>query len=84
MLVGVGAAVELSVAQRLFRVRAGHAPDADALDAHCRARIGGYKRPRRYVFVEELPKTAAGKIQKAELRSRLRAGEWNNQKENGR
>ena len=36
--------------------------------AHCRGRIGGYKIPRRYVFLEELPKSAMDKILKTELR----------------
>ena len=55
----------------LVRLRSGASADADALDAFCRKRIGGYKRPRRYIFVDELPKSAAGKILKAELRRRL-------------
>jgi len=40
----------------------------EALIAHCRARIGGYKIPRRMVFLEQLPKSAMGKILKTELR----------------
>ena len=36
--------------------------------AHCRKHIGGYKIPRRMVFLEQLPKTAVGKIQKNVLR----------------
>ena len=39
-----------------------------ALTAHCRERLAGFKRPRRYVFVDELPKTATGKIQRFRLR----------------
>ncbi|MDH3234611.1 MAG: AMP-binding protein, partial [Alphaproteobacteria bacterium] len=39
------------------------------LIAHCRALIGGYKIPRRYVFLEELPKSAMNKILKNELRA---------------
>ncbi|EMA56882.1 long-chain-fatty-acid--CoA ligase [Halococcus thailandensis] len=33
--------------------------------------LADYKRPREHRFVEELPKTASGKIQKFELRDRL-------------
>jgi long-chain acyl-CoA synthetase len=44
----------------------------EALVAHCRERIGGYKVPRRYRFVDALPKSAMGKILKAELRERYR------------
>ena len=36
--------------------------DVDAVDAHCRDRLAGYKRPREYVIVDELPRNAAGKI----------------------
>ena len=34
----------------------------------CRARMAAYKYPRAVVFVEELPKTASGKILRRELR----------------
>ena len=39
------------------------------LTAFCRERLAGYKRPRRYEFVDDLPKTATGKIQRFKLRS---------------
>jgi acyl-coenzyme A synthetase/AMP-(fatty) acid ligase len=53
---------------------------AETLIAHCRGRIGGYKIPREIRFVQELPKSAMGKILKTELRKRFsdparRAGE---------
>jgi len=41
----------------------------EELIAHCRALIGGYKIPRRYVFLDELPKSAMNKILKNELRA---------------
>ncbi len=40
----------------------------DELDAHCRTRLVGYKRPRRFVVHDTLPKTATGKIQRFRLR----------------
>jgi long-chain acyl-CoA synthetase len=40
----------------------------EELIAHCRGRIGGYKIPRRYVFLDELPKSAMNKVLKNELR----------------
>lgn len=56
----------------ILRLRDGAPADVEAaLDAFCRERIAGYKRPRRWVMVDALPKTPAGKIQKAELRRRL-------------
>ncbi len=41
---------------------------ADDLIAHCRAYLAGYKCPKRIDFVEELPRTATGKLQKFKLR----------------
>ncbi|MGE0874024.1 MAG: AMP-binding protein [Burkholderiales bacterium] len=48
--------------------RAGAKLDAEAIIAHCRARIGGYKIPRRMAFLPALPKSAMGKVLKTELR----------------
>jgi len=46
----------------------------EELDAHCRESpdLAGFKRPRRFVFVREIPKTASGKI----LRRLLRDGRY--------
>jgi acyl-CoA synthetase (AMP-forming)/AMP-acid ligase II len=41
------------------------------LTAHCSARLAGYKRPRRFAFIDELPRNAYGKVLKRELRARL-------------
>ncbi|MBT4985395.1 MAG: AMP-binding protein, partial [Ilumatobacter sp.] len=41
---------------------------AEDLIEHCRERLAGYKRPKRYEFVDALPKTATGKIQRFKLR----------------
>jgi len=43
----------------------------DALDRHCLAQIARFKRPKRYVQLEELPKNNYGKVLKTELRSWL-------------
>ena len=43
--------------------------EADALIAHCRARLAGFKSPRRIEFVDTLPRNAAGKVLKHQLRS---------------
>jgi long-chain acyl-CoA synthetase len=40
----------------------------EELLAHCRSLIAGYKCPRSVEFRDTLPMTAAGKIQKMELR----------------
>ena len=49
-------------------LRARAAADPDELIAFCRARLAGYKYPRRITIVDELPKSATGKILKAKLR----------------
>ncbi len=43
---------------------------AEALQAHVKARLAPYKYPRWIEFVDELPKTATGKIQRFKLRAR--------------
>ncbi len=49
------------------------AVDAGALDELCRnSGLAAFKRPRRYVFVEEIPKSPVGKL----LRRKLVAGEY--------
>jgi benzoate-CoA ligase len=48
----------------------GRTLDEEALADHCRRRLAGFKRPRRVLVLEELPKTATGKIRRAELRKR--------------
>ena len=45
-------------------------PDGE-LDALCRGLLSRHKIPRRYVTVEELPRNAAGKILKRQLREQL-------------
>ena len=59
-------------------LRPGHALTADELKAHCRSQIAGYKCPRSIEFREALPITAAGKIQKVELRAPFWAGRSRN------
>ncbi len=44
---------------------------APELIAHCRLFLAGYKVPRCLLFVEELPKSGSGKVQKRVLRERL-------------
>jgi len=49
-------------------LRSRAAADPDELIAFCRARLAGYKYPRRITIVDELPKSATGKILKGKLR----------------
>lgn len=47
--------------------------EADELDAFCRASgLANFKRPRRYIFVAEIPKSPVGKL----LRRKLAAGDY--------
>jgi long-chain acyl-CoA synthetase len=53
-------------------LRDGSATSVEDLDAHCRARLGGYKVPKRYILSDHpLPKGATGKILKPEIRRTL-------------
>lgn len=51
---------------------AGHLADEKELDLFCLEHIARFKRPKRYVFVDELPKNATGKVLKRELREKFR------------
>jgi len=46
-----------------------HAPGEEDLRTYLRERLAGYKVPRWFAFVDGLPKTATGKIQRFKLRS---------------
>jgi fatty-acyl-CoA synthase len=49
-------------------LKSGHQLEAAAIEAHCRARLARFKIPRRVEFVEALPRTPSGKVQKHLLR----------------
>jgi long-chain acyl-CoA synthetase len=55
-------------------LKPGQDASADALIAHCRERIAGYKVPRTVEYAEALPKSGAGKILKASLREKFWRG----------
>jgi acyl-CoA synthetase (AMP-forming)/AMP-acid ligase II len=46
-------------------------PDADALRDFALQHLADYKVPRRYVFVDALPRNPTGKVVKHELKARL-------------
>ncbi len=50
---------------------AGQALSAEAVLAHLQARIARFKLPRRVLFVDSLPKSALGKVQKPALQAAL-------------
>ncbi len=72
---------EKLVAVVVLKHKNGHNPASDgheslsnwesALTGYLRERLARYKLPRRWVFVEALPRTALGKVQKAALARQL-------------
>jgi benzoate-CoA ligase family protein len=52
----------------------GRTIDPAVIDAHCRSLIAAFKRPKQLFVVNELPKTATGKIQRFALRDQLASG----------
>ena len=76
-VVGVPDALKGEVARAFVVLRGGPPPTpeaggrtADELDAYCRRHLAGYKLPRAWELVAELPKSASGKILKRVLRER--------------
>ena len=53
--------------------RPGSAPGEAELIEFCRGRLAGFKLPKEVVYVDALPRSAAGKVLKRELRDRLKA-----------
>jgi fatty-acyl-CoA synthase len=61
------------VPHAFITLKLGAAENRDVIHAFCRANLAGFKVPRHITF-GPLPKTATGKIQKFELRARVRGG----------
>ncbi|SCB15307.1 acyl-CoA synthetase [Cupriavidus alkaliphilus] len=59
------------VGMALVVLRPGAALDTDAVIAHCKAHLAGYKVPRQVRFLETLPRTPSGKVEKHKLRAGL-------------
>lgn len=47
----------------------------DELDEWCKTQIASFKKPKRYIFVPELPKNSYGKVLKTSLRQRIAVAE---------
>ena len=56
-------------------IKSGSDPTQEELIDFCRGRIGGYKIPKQIHIVDNLPKSALGKILKTELRSKYKSWE---------
>jgi acyl-coenzyme A synthetase/AMP-(fatty) acid ligase len=60
------------VVRAVVVLRDGHAPSKEltrALQDHVKGETAPYKYPRIIDYVDELPKTASGKVRRAALRS---------------
>jgi long-chain acyl-CoA synthetase len=62
---------EIVVAFVVPQAGASAALDAAVLDAFCLEHMARFKRPKRYVIVEALPKNNYGKVLKTVLRDRI-------------
>jgi fatty-acyl-CoA synthase len=58
----------------ILTVRDAVSVDTDTLRDHLDGKIARYKLPRNVITVDELPRTASGKVRKADLRDRF--GAW--------
>jgi long-chain acyl-CoA synthetase len=56
-------------AVKLFVVKNDVDLTLDAVSAHCRKNLTGYKNPKHIVFIEALPKSTVGKVLRRELRA---------------
>jgi fatty-acyl-CoA synthase len=54
--------------------RPGAKPEPSALENFCLAQLARYKVPRQYVFVDDLPRNALGKVQHFRLRQLIAEG----------
>jgi len=72
-VVGVADATWGEAVAAFVRSAPGEAPTADELFSYCREHLAPYKTPRYWEFVDALPVTASGKIQKFILRERFAA-----------
>jgi long-chain acyl-CoA synthetase len=59
-------------AVRLFVVKSDDSISADDVRNFCRERLAGYKVPKQVEFIDELPKSAVGKILRRELKQGLK------------
>ncbi|NQV87884.1 MAG: long-chain fatty acid--CoA ligase, partial [Woeseiaceae bacterium] len=55
-------------AAKVFIVKSDESLTKEAVRAHCKASLTGYKVPRQITFIDELPKSTVGKILRRELR----------------
>jgi acyl-coenzyme A synthetase/AMP-(fatty) acid ligase len=59
---------DVSLVTAFVVLQAGGEADAAALEAWAAEHLAEYKRPRAYVFIDELPRTGSGKVMRRALR----------------
>ncbi|MEK8031716.1 benzoate-CoA ligase family protein [Ideonella sp. DXS29W] len=69
-VIGVPDADGLTRTKAFVVLKAGQQVDVDMLKGFVKDRLAPYKYPRQIEFIDELPKTATGKIQRFRLRER--------------
>ena len=74
-VIGIEDADGLVKSKAFVVVKPGHTTSDVELKAFVKERLAAYKYPRSFEFVDELPKTATGKIQRFRLRALERAKE---------
>ncbi|MEK7437642.1 MAG: long-chain fatty acid--CoA ligase [Pseudomonadota bacterium] len=67
-VIGVPDAKWGEVGKAIIVLKPGAATGADAVIAHCKARLAAFKVPKHVVFISALPRNAAGKVEKPRLR----------------
>lgn len=75
-VIGVPDAARGQAVKACIRLAAGIAGDAaleETLRQHVRERLGGFKVPRHFAFLQEMPLTSSGKVSRRASRSRLAA-----------
>ncbi len=67
-VVGIGDAYRGETVKAVISLRRDHAASREEIETWCRERLAAYKVPRTVEFMEDLPKSAVGKILRRALR----------------
>jgi long-chain acyl-CoA synthetase len=73
--VGMGHKEKGEIAVACIVLRPGMSATEEDIVKYCRENMAAYKKPRKVIFLDELPKTAAGKHEKVSLRQMLKQEE---------
>lgn len=75
-VIGLADARWIEAVTAVIALKSGCTLSEAAVIEHCRARLAGFKTPKRVIFVSSLPKSSSGKLLKRELR-KMYAGDSN-------